>query len=173
MPPRNDSQNLKLLYKKTEQTSRIITQMIINNIGAGQIQNVSAKKKANKAGDKTKFSIFGSEEESGNQPQNIGSIPDINPYISLQEHNTTAEAEREDLNKASKEILNALNKIRIKLLSDDLKFEDLEYLKRIVNSQNGVFKTPEIQELYNQVRIKAETELAKYYDKMRVGTAHA
>lgn len=147
--------------------------MIINNIGSGQIQNAAAKKKANKAGDKTKFSIFGAEEESANQPKNIGSIPDLNPYISLQEHNTPAEDEREDLNKASKEILNALNKIRIKLLSDDLKIEDLEYLKRIVNSQNGVFKTPEIQELYNQVRIKAETELAKYYDKMRVGTAHA
>ena len=147
--------------------------MIINNIGPGQIQNVASKKKTSKTGGKTQFTISDNEEDTGYQPKNIGAIPDINPYISLQEHDAPIDEEREDLNKASKEILNALNKIRIKLLSDDLKIEDLEYLKRIVNSQNGLFKTPEIQELYNQVRIKAETELAKYYDKMRVGTAHA
>ena len=141
--------------------------MIINSIGTGRVQNLSSKKKLAKSGDKTKFGVFG-REESEDDALNIVSIPNLNPYLSLQEYNYDTDEEREDLNKASKEILNSLNKIRIKLLSDDLKSEDLESLKRIITSQNGVFKTPEIQELYNQVRLKAETELAKYYDKMKV-----
>jgi hypothetical protein len=141
--------------------------MIINSIGTGRVQNLSSKKKLTKSGDKTKFGVFGIEE-SEDDALNIVSIPNLNPYLSLQEYNYDTDEEREDLNEASKEILNSLNKIRIKLLSDDLKSEDLESLKRIISSQNGVFKTPEIQELYNQVRLKAETELAKYYDKMKV-----
>lgn len=142
--------------------------MIINSIGSGRIQDINSKKKSQRTGDKNKFSILDYEHEEEQQAPNISSIPDINPYISLQEHASLIEDEREDLNKASKEILNALHKIRIKLLSDDLRTEDLENLRRIVNSQNGIFKTPEIQELYNQVRIKAETELAKYHDRMKV-----
>ena len=142
-------------------------QMLINNIGSGQIQSPSHKKKLLKTGNNSKFSISNADNTE-NQTHDISSVPNLNPYLYLQEHNYDIDEEREDLNKSSKEILNALNRIRIKLLSDDLKFEDLESLKRIINGQNGVFKTLEIQELYNQVRIKAETELAKYYDKMKV-----
>ena len=127
------------------------------------LRNIQKKPNQNiKRNSVKKFHVNSSEQEVQNV-EVITSVPEFNPYIFLQEY--VGDFEREELHKSTKEILNALHKIQIKILSDDLRQEDLERLKKIINSQVGVFKTQEVQELYNQVRMKAEIELAKYHSQ--------
>ena len=135
--------------------------MRINNITPSPVGSTKSRKKS----DATKSSFPNFSEEVSNEEgalEAVDALPNLNPFLALQEYTDPQQEEKDDLNKASKEILNSLSRIRIKLLSEDLTLDDLKQLKHIIDAQKMTFKTQEIQELYNQIRIKAEIELAKY-----------
>ena len=93
--------------------------MRINNITPSPVGSTKSRKKSDATREAFPNVIEEvTDEEAGVEA--VESLPNINPFLALQEYIDPEQEEKDDLNKASKEILSALSKIRIKLLSEDL-----------------------------------------------------
>lgn len=73
--------------------------------------------------------------------------------------------EKQELVTIGGNILNSLNKIRLKLINNTLDISDIKSLESFVESGVYDFKNKEHEDLYNQIITRAKVELAKYNKK--------
>lgn len=101
-----------------------------------------------------------SEADQAEYAQETSATSGINPFIFLQEYFDPRQ-EAEDLYEKGSQILNFLNQIRLELLSGTLTEKNILHLKQALENNNMNFQRYEAQKLYEEVKLRADVELAK------------
>lgn len=99
------------------------------------------------------------EADQAEYAQEASATSGINPFIFLQEYFDPRQ-EAEDLYEKGSQILNFLNQIRLELLSGTLTEKNILHLKQALDN-NMSFQRYEAQKLYEEVKLRADVELAK------------
>ena len=128
----------------------------------GNFRLEKSRKKQNSSAISNDFEIFINSAES-EESTLVSTAPlQTNALFMLDTSSWQLDIEKEKVKKSGAEIIRALNGIRLKLINHQLEVEDLKNLHKIVLAQDCTFITPEIQDIYDQIRVRAEVELAKF-----------
>lgn len=101
----------------------------------------------------------GKEEEIASD--NVHLLNKVNPFIIFNEINQD-EREREELKKEGNKLIASLNRIRLALLSGSLSIEIIENLAKTLDECSFSFTSYEAQSLINEIKLRAEVEIAKF-----------
>ena len=111
---------------------------------------------------------FIAEEHEGLSSQEISSSKvNISSLWTLQIDNYAQDVE--NLNQVGKALIDQLNNIRMGLISSQLSEEDMMSLSKTLDNAKFESQFPDLEELVNEIRLRAEVELAKleYVTKIR------
>lgn len=92
--------------------------------------------------------------------ENINLLSSLNPFLILNEINSE-QRDKEELKKQGKRLIHSLNQIRLALLNGELSISTIESLKLALNDSSYSFQNPEIKSLIEEIKLRAEVELAK------------
>jgi len=109
--------------------------------------------------------IESSSDDKASSSVAINKTGITNPFIMLNEV-SNEEIEREFLKKNGKKVIDCLKIIRVGLLSGDFKESQLINLANSIDSLVYSFQSQEIQNLVEEIKLRAEVELAKLYKSM-------
>jgi|GEM_PF-6244676 len=128
--------------------------MQVGNISSSKIRSTKKQPKAGEAG----FSVDTAEEENSTIPvksANIGSLWQLQAY-------DDKSLDLEIMQNKGNALLEELRKLRMGLLSEELDQENLESLSVTLDNAKIDFKYPELQEILDEIRLRAAVELAKF-----------
>jgi hypothetical protein len=120
----------------------------------------STQKKQKKNSDVDFSEMMTADIEGSSNVEKAQLISETNPFLALQEV-YPEQQEDEELYEAGNNLLSQLHKIRLRLIDNSLSHSDLLELKQLLDAQNLTFKTQQVQNLYDDIRLRAEVELAK------------
>jgi hypothetical protein len=107
------------------------------------------------------FSINQDEErEEEISSENINLLSSVNPFLVLNELNSE-ERDKEELKKEGKRLIYSLNQVRLALLNGELSISTIDSLKSALDQSNYSFQSLEIKSLIDEIKLRAEVELAK------------
>ncbi|MDX1923858.1 MAG: flagellar assembly protein FliX [Rickettsiaceae bacterium] len=130
---------------------------------AGKVNNRKIESKVNRAGDFKIKDVFEEADSISSQDSSVSetaSMRSVNPFLILNEFDA-AESEAQILRNKGRRIITSLRGILISLLSGSVSEEDLERLKNAIEDAEEDFADPELNILYNEIKIRAEVEIAK------------
>lgn len=85
----------------------------------------------------------------------------INPFLALQELDTSYDEDRQKMTEVGTSLLTNLNNIRFGLINGEIDIRLLSSLQETLDNQNIELRFPELQQVINEIRIRAAVELAK------------
>ncbi len=125
-------------------------------------KNISGTKPKNLSKEETNRTKFkGIEKQESKKISSTSSSTSINPLLLLQEADNEYQKEQKKLKRQGNNILHYLNKMRLSLLTGSLSENQLLQLKEELSQGDYQFSTPVLQEVINDIVLRAEVEIAK------------
>lgn len=90
----------------------------------------------------------------------VDSLHSVNPFLALQEIDSY-QTDQQKMLGTGKNLLTHLNDIRLALINGDLNKEHINNLKKTLSQQKLTLKSPELQQVIDEIYLRAEVELAK------------
>lgn len=138
--------------------------MHIGNIVQEKVLRTEKKRptSSSKGAENKGFSISMSDSEETETSAHISSIPkaQVSTLWMLQEVDGYEEDKKKMKDRGAK-MLSSLNKIRIGLLMGEITGDDIETLKSSLDDAKLELQFPELQEVIDEIKLRAEVELAK------------
>ena len=132
---------------------------------AGGVRGTSKTDSKNKAGGSAFSGLIGDAEEAGTAASVRGpsSIAQLDALLSLQEAGAfDSEEARQKAKKRAALLLDQLDQIRMGLLSGGIPKSSLEQLSRMVSQHRDSIMDPALQEILDDIDLRAQVELAKH-----------
>ncbi len=109
------------------------------------------------------FEIFeSSNEDKAANSVSVNKMANTNPFIMLNEV-SNEEIEKEFLKRNGKKVIDCLKNIRVGLLTGEFKESQLVNLSKSIDSLVYSFQSEEIYKLVEEIKLRAEVELAKLH----------
>ena len=115
--------------------------------------------KLTKKGVTAEFETTASTKDSAGT-SSLASVPEINPFLFLQEIDEYKE-DQQRLKESGEQILKCLNDIKFGLVNGELNAGHMLNLKNALEKNRKKFKFLQLQEVIDDIIIRAEVELAK------------
>lgn len=120
-----------------------------------KIRSKSSKKSVDKD-----LAFFDSAITSSYNDGAIQTIPGINPFLFLQELDTSAD-DHKTLTEHGWDILECLNALKIGMLQGELPIHIILHLKSILKNNKNKFEHLNLQSVIDEIILRAEVEIAK------------
>lgn len=117
-------------------------------------------RKAQRTGGGSDFRSHMAEEEEAPRTGGAQSLHAVNPLFALQEVDDSL-AGRRKAQERGEDILDRLDEIRLGLLSGAIPRERLHELVRIIQARREQVDDPRLQEILDEIDLRAQVEIAK------------
>ncbi len=134
--------------------------MKISGINSATSSNNTSKKKAISGGGNFADYMNVSENEETSASESASSITSVNPLFMLQEINEDGRSKKKMISHGF-DILAYLDKVRVDLLSGNMDIENLKNLESSIKNWRNKFDDPMLEEILNEIELRAVVELAK------------
>ena len=103
----------------------------------------------------------GDEDDSVSRSSGSQSLSGINPLFALQEVDDALSGKKRKAQARGEDILDRLDEIRLGLLLGAIPLEKLHELTRVLQSRIGDLDDPELQQVLDEIDLRAQVEIAK------------
>jgi hypothetical protein len=124
---------------------------------------INHRKRANSASPRDSF-----DDHLVQEKENASSaipISGINPFLALQELDTSYDEDRQKMTEVGTNLLSHLNRIRFGLINGEIDVKLLSNLQEIINNQKIELRFPALQQVIDEIQVRAAVELAKLENK--------
>lgn len=103
----------------------------------------------------------GDEDDGVSRSSGAQTLSGINPLFALQEVDDALSGKKRKARARGEDILDRLDEIRLGLLMGTIPLEKLHELTRILQNRIGDLEDPHLQELLDEIDLRAQVEIAK------------